>query len=347
MGGVCAGIALGAAGLGTIAPDLHHRLNVGAVAETEALRAFQRTREQDEAFLADSGVSEIAVTEAIARNDIKEAALEAEVQRELERFVAVPMAAASALGLVFLMLGTWANFAPSLAGARIGVAVGALAALAWAVVARKLLGLGVEESVACGAVIAGGTCWSRGRWRWSVGAGSVAAALVLLAVAGATRAAWTAALAVTLGALLSWTSPIGMHAKCRMAFVAHAILVPGAIAMAVSTCSVELSGVQLAFVVLAGVFAGDVHIIAGWLGIGWLGRGRRLDHPASAWLGVYDQGWAATSLVLMTAMFATGVLDPTSSEGGAVGLALAMHALSAELKRPPTHRLMGMMRREV
>ena len=345
VGGICAGIALGPAVLGAAAPGWHERLNVGAVAETGALVEFQESRAGDEAALAASGVSKVAVQEAITKNDAHEAVLVEHVERELARFVMQPMAVASSLGLIFLMLGCWMSFAPGLAGLRVGLIAGLISALVWAVLSRKLLGLGLAESAACGGVLAGGTCWSRGRWRWSVGVGSVVTALALVAVAGAPRAAWTAGVAILLGSMLSWTSPLGMRAKRRLAFVAHAFVVPGVIAVVVSACSVELDSALLAFVMLAGVFSGDAHLFAGWLGIGWLESGRRQRFPASAWLGVFEQGWAATSLVLMGLVYASGLLDPTTPAGGAVGLAVAAHAMSSEIKRPSTHRFMAVMRK--
>ena len=345
VGGVCAGIALGPAVLGAMAPGWHERLNVGAVAEVQALENFRISRAEDESALAESGVSEVAVNEAIAQNDTHEAALAERIERELERFVIQPMAVASSLGLIFLMLGCWMGFAPGIAGLRIGLLSGLIVALVWAVASRKLFGLGLAESVACGGVLAGGTCWSRGRWRWSVGLGSILMALVLLAVGGATRAAWTAGVAILLGSMLSWTSPLGLRAKRRWAFIAHAVLVPGVIAIVVSTCSVELASAMFAFVMLAGVFSGDAHLFAGWLGISWLESGRRQRFPASAWLGVFEQGWAATSLVLVGLVFASGLIDPTTPAGGAVGLAVAAHAVSSEIKRPSTHRFMAVMRK--
>jgi hypothetical protein len=344
VGGICAGIALGPAILGSITPDLYRQLNVGAVTETRALDEFQMMRAGDEAALAESGVSEAAVIETVAENDLKEAALEAEIQSEMDRFISLPLAVASALGLIFLMLGCWMGYAVGLAGFRIGLVAGLLTALLWAVIARKLLGLGLTESIACGGVIAGGTCWSRGRWRWSAGAGSVVIALACFTIAGDTRTAWTVGVAMALGALLTWTSPLSQRARARWAFVAHALVVPGMIAVVVSVCSVELESPQLAFVALAGVFAGDIHMVASWVGINWFESGRRQRYPASSWLGVYEQGWAASLLVLLTMLFAGGLIDPASPAGSAVGLAVAAHAISAELKRPSTHRLMAMMR---
>jgi len=104
VGGICAGIALGPAVLGAAAPGWHERLNVGAVAETGALVEFQESRAGDEAALAASGVSKVAVQEAITKNDAHEAVLVEHVERELARFVMQPMAVASSLGLIFLML---------------------------------------------------------------------------------------------------------------------------------------------------------------------------------------------------------------------------------------------------
>lgn len=346
VGGVCAGIALGPGVLGSVAPGIYRQLNVGAVEEEAALDAFVHDRIEDEAALETSGVSDIAIAEAVMMNDAKESALKAAVTLERMRFKYLPLALASALGLCALLLGCWVGFAPGVAGFRIGLLAGLLTALLWAVIARKLLGFELAESVAVGGVLAGGTCWSRGRWRWSVGAGSLVVALAMLAVGGAHKPAWAAATALGLGLMLSWTSPIGQHVKARLAFTAHALLVPVAAAITVSLCSIELTTAQFAFVMIAGVFAGDVHLVAGWVGINWFSSGRRVNYPATSWLGVYEQGWASTVLVLTTLLFADDFFYLTSLQKSTVGLAAAAFALSAEMKRPSTHRLMAMMRRD-
>ncbi|RNC80605.1 MAG: hypothetical protein ED559_02005 [Phycisphaera sp.] len=346
VGGVCAGIALGPLVFGNLSPTFYEQLNKGGIAERNALEAFIDQRAEDEAALAEVGVSEEALVEAELQNDARESRLRSELAIERIRFKGVPLGGAAVLGLIYLMLGSWLGFGLSLSGLRIGTLAGLIAVLIWAVVSRKVMGVGLTESVLAGALIAGGTCWSRGRWRYSIGLGSVLLVLAVIAVAGATHAAWTACVAVGLGAMLSRTSRLSMRARARWSFAAHAVLAPSAIALLVSVFDLTPRFDLIAFVLVAGVFAGDAHLIAAWIAMGWQATGRRRELPISSWTGVYSQGWTGTSLVLTGLVFASGALELHTPTGGAIVLAVALHAAFVEMTRPATARLLASMRQD-
>lgn len=346
VGGVCAGIALGPLVFGNLSPTFYEHLNLGGVAERETLEAFIVQRAVDEAALAEVGVSEVALLEAEIQNDAREGRLRSELAIELAKFKAAPLGGAAVLGLIYLMLGSWLGFGLCLSGLRIGALAGLIAVLIWAVVSRKVMGIGLTESVLAGALITGGTCWSRGRWRHSTGLGSVLLVLAVGAVAGAAHAAWTACVAVALGAMLSRTSRLSMLARARWSFAAHAVLAPSAIALLVSLFNLTPRADLIAFVLVAGVFAGDAHLIAAWIAMGWQAMGRRRELPISSWTGVYSQGWTGTSLMIAGLVFASGALETQTPIGGAIGLAVAFHAVFAELTRPATSRLLASMRQD-
>ncbi|GAB5496677.1 MAG: hypothetical protein Phyf2KO_17570 [Phycisphaerales bacterium] len=346
VGGVCAGIALGPLVLGNLSPTSYEHLNMGGVTERQTLEAFLDERAEDEAALAAVGVSEIALEETVRQNELREQHLQDDLAMEQARFIDLPLAGAVVLGLIYLMLGSWLGFGVSISGVRIGALASLIAVLTWAVVSRRVMGVGLTESVLAGALIAGGTCWSRGRWRFSAGLGSTLVVLAVCAVAGATHAAWTACVAIALGSMLSRTSTLSMRAKSRWSFVAHAVLAPSAIALLVSLFDITPRTDLIAFVVIAGIFAGDAHIIAAWIAIGWQATGRRRKLPISSWFGVYAQGWAGTSLIIAGHVFASGAIEPRSSIGGVIGLALALHAVFVEVSQPTTLKLLSSMRQD-
>lgn len=346
VGGVCAGIALGPLVFGNLSPNLFEHLNEGGVAERKSLAAFIEQRGEDEAALAEVGVSEEAILEAELLNDARENQLRAELASERTRFMSMPLGGAAVLGLIYLMLGSWLGFWLCLSGLRIGALAGLIAVLIWAVVSRKVMGVGLAESVLAGALIAGGTCWSRGRWRYSTGLGTVLLVLAVSAVAGATHAAWTACVAIGLGAMLSRTSKLSMRAKARWSFTAHAVIAPTAIALLASLFDITPRTDLIAFVVVAGIFAGDAHLISAWIAMGWQATGRRRELPISSWTCVYSQGWTGTSLVIAGLVFASGALEPHTPTAGAIGLAVALHAAFVEISRPTTSRLLASMRQD-
>lgn len=344
VGGVCAGIALGPLVFGNLAPSLHEHLNQGGVIQREALESFLLERVEDEQALADVGVSEEAIDEAVLSNDVRQDLLESALADERRRMRVAPLALSASLGLIALMLGAWLGFGLSATGLRVGMLSGLLAMLVWAVVSRRMIDTTLPESILAGAMLAGGTCWARGRWRFSVGLGSLAIVLALLAIAGATRSAWSAGAALTLGAVLSRTTPLSQRARARWASFGHATLVPVVITIVVSSCALTPSSNILAFVILAGVFAGDAHLIGAWIALGSLETGRRRELPVSSWNSVYAQGWAGTTVIITGLVFASGVLEPHTELGGAIGLAVALHALIVELSRPSSMKLLASMR---
>lgn len=347
VGGVCAGIALGPMVLGEVAPGFYERVAVGGVELRAMLEERERQWELDLAALQESGVSDVEVYDASRRAGFALSLLRQEMERELWLFHDFPLAIASSLGLVALMLGAMRVRRISAGGVSIGLGAALIAALVWAVLARRLIGAEIGAAAAMGGVLAGGTVFARGAWRAGFGLAGVAAAMLLLIVGGAVDAAWRAGAAVATGLVVGHVVNLGPRGERRAAWAAHGLLIPAAAALMVSSCDMRGAGTGgLALVVVAGVLGSDLHFLAAYLAQGVLGRGWRRRRPMTAWHGAYAQGFGGTQIVLGALVLAFGMIGDVPELAGVLGLATGAMAAAGEITRPATHRALAAMRRE-
>ncbi len=347
VGGVCAGIALGPMVLGKLAPDFYENVFIGGVEMRQSLESLRAASAENIRALRESGVTDVAVQEVEAAQQHSLAHREQQLESLLAWHRDVPLAVASAIGLVALMLGSMRVRGASLDGIRIGAVTALIAGLAWAVLARKVIGADLRTSAALGGVLAAGTVWSRGKWRTGFGLTGVIIAIVLLCVGDALGAAWRALSAIGLGVLLGRIVAFGPKGQRRAAWIAHGLIVPAVAALMVSSCDLSHAPTDgLLFVMVAGVLGADAHFIAAYLALGWLGRGWRHSRPMTAWHGAYAQGWGGTQIILANLVLAFGLLESQPEIAGVIGLAAAAMAMTGEITRPATHKSLILMRRQ-
>lgn len=346
VGGVCAGIALGPMVLGRVAPGFYETTTTGGVTLRESIADQRALWALDLAALQKSGVSEEAIYDATRRAEYRLRSLEQRFERELHFFRDFPLAVGSSLGLVAVMLGAMRVRGVSIDGVRIGVIVTLLAALVWAVVARRLVGVELGLAAVFGAVLAGGSVWCRGRWRMGFGLAGVCIAFGLLVAGDATGAAWRVVAAVAMGLVVGRVLRWGTLGERRAAWVAHGLLVPSVAALMVSSCDLaDAPSGALVLVLIAVALGTDFHFVAAFVAFGCLGRGWRRRRPMTAWFNAHAQGWAGTQIVVANLVMAFGLMEREPEIAGVLGLAAAGMALSAELTRPATYKSLVLMRR--
>ena len=347
VGGVCAGIALGPMVLGKVAPGFYEEVNVGGSQTRELLEETLLNFGADMQALEESGVSEIAIEEFDEVMQQMLSLSHAMLEQEIAWHQAVPLAIASSLGLVALMLGAMRERGLSANGIGIGALTALFVALAWAVLARRLVGVDLRLAAVVGGALAAGSVWGRGSWRMGFGLAGVMVAVLALTAGDAFDAAWRAFVAVTLGLVVGRVVRIGSRGERRSAWIAHGLLVPAVAALMVSSCDLsQTPGSALWFVLIAGVLGADLHFLAAFLSLGWLGRGWRHRRPMTAWHNAYAQGWGGTQIVLANLVLAFGLMENRPEVAGVLGVAAAAMAVTGEITRPATHKALAMMRHE-
>ena len=347
VGGVCAGIALGPMVLGKVTPAFYEKVNVGGAQQQEMIEATERAYLADIHALEESGVTEIAIAEL--RSELHWALLALQKDRASLRawHRDLPLAIASSLGLIALMLGAMRERGASLDGIRIGAVTAAIAALAWAVVARRLLGVDLALAAVIGGTLAAGSVWTRGSWRMGFGLTGLMVAVLALTAGDAFGAAWRAFVTVALGLVLGRVVRFGPTGDRRSMWVVHGLMVPAVASVMVSSCDLsQVPGSALWFVLLAGVLGADLHFLAAFLALGWLGRGWRQWRPMTAWHNAYAQGFGGTQIVLANLVLAFGLMERRPEIAGVLGFAAAAMAVTGEITRPATHKALAKMRGE-
>jgi len=345
VGGVCAGIALGPMGLGKIAPGFYEEIAVGGVGPRALLQAHEQQWELDRKALEESDVSEEAVYEADRHAMYRRSVLRQDLELELQWFRDVPLAIASSLGLVALMLGAMRVRGLAINGMCIGALTAAVAALAWAVLARKIVDVDLRLAAVMGGVLAAGSVWTRGSWRLGFGLAGVMVAILALVAGDAFEASWRAFVAVVLGLVVGRVVNFGIKGERRSAWIAHGLLIPAVASLMVSSCDLSETPMSaIAFVALAGILGADLHFLAAYLSLGWLGRGWRHTHTMTAWHNAYAQGFGGTQIVLANLVLAFGLMQSKPEIASVLGISAAAMALMGEITRPATHKALAMMR---
>ncbi|HED52971.1 MAG TPA: hypothetical protein ENJ00_02060 [Phycisphaerales bacterium] len=344
IGGISAGIALGPMVLGELAPKLYTSLNIGAVAESSALALAEYDAKQAEQALVAVGVSPSAIEEQQQADRARIETLEHARDRELERFRRVPMVVGATAAVLVLIAGARLGGLSGWAGAGIGASASVVTALIWAVALRQLVDAIPRDAVLLGAIAAGGTVFARGRWRRAFGLGSLIGSGVVLGAAGGWAMVALGAAASLGGLVLAWAVPVQGKPAHRWTVLGSVLLTPTCIALPISMCDLQPGLGPMVLILLAGTLGADVHLFATWLAIGWLDRTRRRRTPASAWLGVFGQGWTTTTMALLALAAVTGTVDLTRSVGSAGALAIAVHAGTFEITKPFTMRSMARLR---
>ena len=333
--------------LGKVAPGFYEEVNVGGSQTRELLEETLLNFGADMQALEESGVSEIAIEEFDEVMQQMLSLSHAMLEQEIAWHQAVPLAIASSLGLVALMLGAMRERGLSANGIGIGALTALFVALAWAVLARRLVGVDLRLAAVVGGALAAGSVWGRGSWRMGFGLAGVMVAVLALTAGDAFDAAWRAFVAVTLGLVVGRVVRIGSRGERRSAWIAHGLLVPAVAALMVSSCDLsQTPGSALWFVLIAGVLGADLHFLAAFLSLGWLGRGWRHRRPMTAWHNAYAQGWGGTQIVLANLVLAFGLMENRPEVAGVLGVAAAAMAVTGEITRPATHKALAMMRHE-
>ncbi|MEO1583855.1 MAG: hypothetical protein AAFR96_04690 [Planctomycetota bacterium] len=353
IGGVCAGFALGPAMFGAALPSVHEQIMVGGVLREAEAAAVRARIEPERRALLESGVSEIAAAEHGAGLAHEASGLEdtAAMERELARRLAAALSAAGAL-LSGLAFSRWGPGRPGSFGA--GVVSSLLAGLVWSAAARVALGVGLGEACVFGAAMCGCGLALRGgpaSRSWQLG-GAAVASIVLAWFAGI----WTGAmlaLLIGVGLLLrSLQKPFDSSAFGRPAggggfpagggrfpAIAARIVVPTSIALIVPLAGQGLTAGGVALVVLAGVLAGDVHLVACWIASGSLGSESARARPLHAWAVRSLRAGPAWRLLLVGLALAGGGFDSAGPEGSAIIYAACAASVVGAVMRPASMRI--------
>lgn len=346
VGGVCAGLALGPAVLGGLAPGVYAEWMVGGVQQAaEAARIEARLPVEVDSLLT-SGVSEVAATEHEAQERARAGDLrfEAEVERSIRRGVAGAMAASCAL-LAALALARPAAFRRASFGA--GAIAGVLGGLAAAVAARMALGVGVGQAAVFGAVLAGGVLGWRGlsAARW-YGIGALAVSAVGLAVLAGVWTGVSLAAVWLVGVLIRVLDPVVSDGRFRRGVV-DLVLVPTCAALVVSLAAADVDVGGAILIGVACLIAGDTRFVALWIGANVCEDGSARKRPMSTWLTRFGRGGAGWQVLLLGVAVAGGGIDPMTAEGAAMVYAVAGAAMTGEIMRPSAFRAMRRYRRDM
>lgn len=224
VGGLVAGVLLGPAVLGAVAPGLHDRVFVGAADERAELAALADGQAREAAALRATGVSEIALTELTGRHAEARAPLEVRLARAEERFASIENTALGAVVAAYLvaagalvipmrraalrrLVGELTRSAPAPKSVLAGPFAFVAAAIIPAAVGGWVLRLGPGPSLALGASLAAPAVAASLRPRdwWPALAGAGLAFVVALFLAAGTSAAM---LMMGFGAIVMWLVPL-------------------------------------------------------------------------------------------------------------------------------------------
>ncbi|MEM9165776.1 MAG: hypothetical protein AAGB48_01995 [Planctomycetota bacterium] len=345
IGGIGAGVALGPACFGLIAPESYQRLWLGGTGLDQQAAAVDAQTELDAAAIQSAGASPEAAEEHTAAGRSEAAHLRrlAEADRRTRRLGLIALATAAGL----LALLGWSGAPPSRPHARwlgLGAVAAVLAALLGAVGARFVVSASITDAALFGALLAGGSLAARRGRSLAVGVGSLTASLIVLAFA-----AGPPVLVAVLIVGLAWVT--GVIAGERSAFkprwpgvLADTVLAPACAALVLASVTAIPNGWGVVLIVLAVVLAGDTALLGWVLAVKWLGEGRRWWRPLTSFAIVWLRGGPAVTMILLALAAMAGGLDPATQQGAAFAYAAAASAAMTELSRPMTLRWIRTMR---
>ncbi len=344
LGGVCAGLALGPAVFGSLAPGVYADWMMGGVKPAmEAARLTARI-EPERAALGASGVSSVAVAEHVGELEQRAEALKREAERDRAmRRQAAGAAAASCALLAGLAVSRPVR--PRWPAVGAGAVGGLLSCLGFAVAARAALGLSIAEACAAGAVMTGGVL----AWNGSSGARSFGFGALAIACAGLCVFAgvWTGAmLACVIGLGLAIRSVDFGVASGRWARAfAEGVLVPTSAALVLPLAGTDVTLGGAVLIAGACLLAGDLQLIGSWIGVNLFESGVARSRPLSAWLVRFGRGAPGWQMLLLGLAVGGLGFDPSTAGGAAVVYAVAGAAVTSELTRPGAMRALHWHRR--
>lgn len=342
VGGLLAGVLLGPAVLGRIAPGMHERLFLGAVAERRALDSLVARQAADLVALQAAAPTEAGLDELRARHAAERAPLRAALAAATAQHRSRLSGAAAVLLAVGIGAGAWAGRRPSggFAMAPVAAAVALLAELgAMALLARAAFGLPWGLTIGLAAAGACGSAFAALPMRWVPRAGRtplaitagicafVLACAAMALVAGPQR--WPIALAPAVALLIGLAAGrlAGRGATGRRA--AGAALANVVVPAVVAAAALHIEWWRFAADPRAWPLAAAVTLLAGNAAIAglWLAL-RRIPAPPTFMdlVGWHALGFSTTQACAAALLIAAGLCDPATPLGSA---ALAGVLLSA------------------
>lgn len=338
IAGLCAGVALGPWGFGSVAPVAYERVMIGGVEADARARAVRERIAEEASGLVASGASPVAASEHAA--GLERTALLLEREAVGDRALRSGLAGACAVSLVLLAAlasapGGGVRPRESLVGAIGGV----FAVVIWALAHRLVLGSGVCAACLFGAAMSGGAL-AGGRATRSIGIGLLTVSALGVAafggswegvmLVGAIACAWCAHRLGVSPAAGGWTRGI-----------AEVVLLPGAVALSLS----QVSGVPTLdgwlLVALGALLGGDALCVGVWFGSRLAGSGWVFRHPIGTWALLSGRGMAGWQLGVFSLALAGGGWGAGSADGAAGAYAIAASAAAGELSRGAVRRLLG------
>jgi hypothetical protein len=339
IAGVCAGVALGPWGFGSVAPEVYERVMVGGVENDARARAVRDRIQAETRGLIASGASEVAASEHAAGLELE--AYELEQRAAGERALRSGLATACAVS--FLMLAALASAPPDgvrPGGLLVGVIGGVFALVIWGVAHRLVLGSGLWQACLFGAAMAGGAIAGGGATR-SAGIGLLSVSALGVAVFGGAWEGFMLVGVVACAWALKKLGPAWRRGELPHA-ITEGVLLPGSGALALSQVSGALTLDGWLLVALGAVFAGDALCVGVWFGSRLMGKGWMSRHPLGAWALLSGRGVAGWQLGLMSLALAGGRWAEGSAAGAAGAYAIAAAAVAGELSRGA---VLGVLRR--
>lgn len=330
-------------------------------------------------------VDELIAQHARARIDLERALAEAEHRQAqagaaaaLGAFVAAALASAMVRRRRHIERSTPGELVDGsgvIAGWAAGLMAGLVAGLTTAALARWLLGMPLGAAVGLGGAIAGGSLLTGVPMRWTPEIGRTPAAramaggLTLTALAGVGWAIWThtgggaasggwgawgpwmgwigLALAWAVGSRLGMDRPPrGARRAARWAVLWVGVpLIAAELAVRVEWGALLHGPWPLLLLGLAALACGDGHGLGGWLGLKSLAPARVRREPGLLTIEVLARGVTATSIAVMLALVAAGVVNPGDHPGAAASALILVNAASFETQldwaRPFARKLDG------
>lgn len=233
------------------------------------------------------------------------------------------------------------------AAAGSGWLTGVLSLLVGAVGARLALGVGMEQAVVFGAVLASGSVAWRGTGAArSFGLGALAVSAVGLSVwAGLWTGVALTAL-IGLGVVIRALDDDASGGRLARG-VAQAVLVPTSAALVVSLAGRDVSVGGAVLIGVACLLSSDARFVGAWIAANVCESGAARARPMSTWVARFGRAGAGWQLLLLGLAVAGSGIAPESAAGAAMVYAIAGAAVTTEVTRPAVMRALRRFRREV
>jgi len=294
LGGVAAGLVLGATLLGRLAPTLYEKIYPGGAEQAHQLDLMKSQQVGEIALLQKIGATEVAIDEQRQTHERElepiQAAYDSAIAAQTRRWTIV----AATLACAWFLLSSVGSSKRSrrregsiAAPIASGVGSALLAGVPTFLLTHRLLGADIASSVALACALGAGGILTETRTRWSgqagrapsvdlAGAVALTAALVALIAVDRHSATIAVVIAGTVAIVLRLKVRLNCHARRIARGAAMGVLLPAMTALALAQIDVIALASSRPFwiaLLIAAFLASDGRWLGGWLGWWSCGRG--------------------------------------------------------------------------